>query len=121
MKWYIAAFYNLVSALTAVIGMFIGVAIGNVSEVATSWIFVIAAGIFLYVALVDMVSSCLVIDMVVYMVSCCLVIDMVVYMVSCCLVIDMVVYMVSCCLVIDMVVDLVVVVLFVDDMVSCSV
>ena len=60
MKWYIAAFYNLVSALTAVIGMFIGVAVGNVSEVATSWIFVIAAGIFLYVALVDMVSCCLV-------------------------------------------------------------
>ena len=60
MKWYIAAFYNLVSALTAVVGMFIGVAIGNVSEVATSWIFVIAAGIFLYVALVDMVSCCLV-------------------------------------------------------------
>ena len=56
MKWYIAAFYNLVSALTAVLGMFVGVAVGNVSEVATSWIFVIAAGIFLYVALVDMVS-----------------------------------------------------------------
>ena len=60
MKWHIAAFYNLVSALTAVIGMFIGVAIGNISEEATSWIFALAAGIFLYVALVDMVSYCLV-------------------------------------------------------------
>ena len=61
MKWYIAAIYNLVSALTAVVGLFIGVAIGNVSEMATSWIFMIAAGIFLYVALVDMVSCCLVV------------------------------------------------------------
>ena len=58
MKWYIAALYNLLSALTAVVGMFVGVAISNVSEAATSWIFIIAAGIFLYVALVDMVSFC---------------------------------------------------------------
>jgi zinc transporter ZupT len=57
MKWYIAALYNLLSALTAVVGVFIGVAISNVSEAATSWIFIIAAGIFLYVALVDMLPA----------------------------------------------------------------
>ena len=58
MKWYVAALYNLLSALTAVVGMFIGVAISNVSKAATSWIFIMSAGIFLYVALVDMVSFC---------------------------------------------------------------
>ena len=36
--------------------MFIGVAVGNASLVALDWILVAAAGIFLYVALVDMVS-----------------------------------------------------------------
>ena len=56
MKWYIALFYNFVSALTAFLGMFIGVAVGNVSLVALDWILAAVAGIFLYVALVDMVS-----------------------------------------------------------------
>ena len=58
MKWHIAAFYNFISALTAFIGMFIGVAVGNTSLVALDWILVAVAGIFLYVALVDMVSVC---------------------------------------------------------------
>ena len=57
MKWYTAAFSNFLSAVPAIVGMFIGVAIGNHSVVANSWIFIIAAGIFLYVALVDMVSE----------------------------------------------------------------
>ena len=56
MKWYTALFYNFISALTAFIGMFIGVAVGNTSLVALDWILVAVAGIFLYVALVDMVS-----------------------------------------------------------------
>ena len=55
MKWYIAAFYNFLSALTAFIGMFIGVAVGNHSNEAITWILAITAGVFLYVALVDMV------------------------------------------------------------------
>ena len=55
MKWYVALFYNTVSAATAILGMFIGVAIGNASEDAELWIFAIAAGVFLYVALVDLV------------------------------------------------------------------
>ena len=57
MKWYTAAFYNFLSAVPAIVGMFIGVAIGNHSVVANSWIFIIAAGIFLYVALVDMLPA----------------------------------------------------------------
>ena len=56
MKWYTALFYNFVSALTAFVGMFIGVAVGNTSLTALNWILVAVAGIFLYVALVDMVS-----------------------------------------------------------------
>lgn len=56
MKWHVALFYNFVSALTAFLGMFIGVAVGNVSLVALDWILAAVAGIFLYVALVDMVS-----------------------------------------------------------------
>ena len=55
MKWYIALMYNTVSAVTAIIGMFIGVAIGNASEDSTPWILAVAAGVFLYVALVDLV------------------------------------------------------------------
>ena len=55
MKWYIALMYNTLSAVTAIIGMFIGVAIGNASEDSTLWILAITAGVFLYVALVDLV------------------------------------------------------------------
>ena len=55
MKWYVALVYNFLSAITAIIGMFIGVAIGNSGEDGTAWILSITAGIFLYVALVDLV------------------------------------------------------------------
>ena len=51
-----AIFYNCVSSVLCFVGMVIGVAIGNV-EGASLWIFTIVAGIFLYVALVDMVSN----------------------------------------------------------------
>ena len=57
MKWYVALMYNSLSAITAIIGMFIGVAIGNASEDSTAWILAITAGVFLYVALVDLVCS----------------------------------------------------------------
>jgi len=54
----VALIYNFLSAITAIIGMFIGVAIGNTEEGATPWILAITAGIFLYVALVDLVGKC---------------------------------------------------------------
>ena len=43
------------SALTAVIGFFIGVAIGTESEEVNAWILAFAAGLFIYIALVDLV------------------------------------------------------------------
>ena len=55
MQWYVALMYNTLSAITAIIGMFTGVAIGNASEDSTPWILAITAGVFLYVALVDLV------------------------------------------------------------------
>jgi len=51
-----AAFYNFVSSLTAFLGMIVGIFLGNVPELA-SWILAGTAGIFLYVALVDMVPE----------------------------------------------------------------
>ena len=55
MSWYMALFFNFVSALTAVLGFFVGVAIGTNNEEATTWTLAIAAGIFMYIALVDLV------------------------------------------------------------------
>lgn len=52
-----AIVYNLLSALMAYVGMMIGIAVGQYTENVTSWIFAITAGMFLYVALVDMVSG----------------------------------------------------------------
>lgn len=51
-----AIVYNLLSALMAYVGMLIGTAVGQYTQNVTSWIFAITAGMFLYVALVDMVS-----------------------------------------------------------------
>jgi len=53
-----ALVYNCVSSVLCMLGMVFGVAVGNISS-ATSWIFALIAGLFLYVALVDMVVSCL--------------------------------------------------------------
>lgn len=52
-----ALVYNVLSALMAYVGMLIGTAIGQYTHNFTSWIFAVTAGMFLYVALVDMVSS----------------------------------------------------------------
>ncbi|KAG7268090.1 hypothetical protein CRUP_011866 [Coryphaenoides rupestris] len=46
--------YNLLSALMAYVGMAIGTAVGQYAHNVTSWIFAVTAGMFLYVALVDM-------------------------------------------------------------------
>ena len=56
LPWYTALFFNFVSALTAVIGFFVGVAVGTSSSEAIGWILAIAAGVFTYIALVDLVS-----------------------------------------------------------------
>lgn len=54
-----AIFYNLLSALMAYVGMVIGTAVGQYTHNVTSWIFAITAGMFLYVALVDMLPEML--------------------------------------------------------------
>lgn len=51
-----AIVYNLLSALMAYVGMLIGTVVGQYTHNVTNWIFAITAGMFLYVALVDMVS-----------------------------------------------------------------
>lgn len=50
-----AIVYNLLSAMMAYVGMFIGTAVGQYANNITLWIFAVTAGMFLYVALVDMV------------------------------------------------------------------
>ena len=57
MSWYSALLFNFFSALVAVLGFFIGVAAGTHSEEANDWILAIAAGFFIYIALVDLVSE----------------------------------------------------------------
>lgn len=52
-----AIVYNLLSAMMAYIGMFIGTAVGQYANNITLWIFAVTAGMFLYVALVDMVRG----------------------------------------------------------------
>lgn len=52
-----AIVYNLLSAMMAYVGMLIGTAVGQYANNITLWIFAITAGMFLYVALVDMVRG----------------------------------------------------------------
>ncbi|XP_037136761.1 zinc transporter ZIP10 [Syngnathus acus] len=54
-----AIVYNLLSALMAYVGMVIGAAVGQYTHNVTSWIFAVTAGMFLYVALVDMLPELL--------------------------------------------------------------
>lgn len=51
-----AIIYNLVSAATCLPGMVVGVVVGNLQG-ATSWIFALVAGFFLYIALVDLLAE----------------------------------------------------------------
>jgi len=51
-----AIFFNFVSSFLAIIGMVLGILLGTITGV-TPWIFSMTAGIFLYVALVDMVPE----------------------------------------------------------------
>ncbi|CAI9538571.1 unnamed protein product [Staurois parvus] len=54
-----AIVYNVLSAMMAYIGMLIGTAVGQYANNITLWIFAITAGMFLYVALVDMLPEML--------------------------------------------------------------
>ncbi len=49
-----AIFLNFITALTAFAGLYLGLILGN-NEVAQRWILAVCGGIFLYVALTDMV------------------------------------------------------------------
>jgi len=51
-----AVFYNILSSVLAFIGMILGRLLGDLDNV-TPWIFTATAGIFLYVALVDMIPE----------------------------------------------------------------
>ncbi|XP_074652801.1 zinc transporter ZIP10-like [Tubulanus polymorphus] len=51
-----ALFYNIVSSVLCFVGMIIGIAVGNIST-ASLWIFAIAGGMFVYIALVDMLPE----------------------------------------------------------------
>lgn len=50
-----AIYYNILSSVLSFFGMCIGILIGDTPE-TTQWIFAAAAGLFIYIALVDMVS-----------------------------------------------------------------
>ena len=47
--------FQLISASTAFIGLFIGISVSEVSDTAQDWIIAVAAGLFFYVALSDVV------------------------------------------------------------------
>ena len=49
-----ALVYNCVSSVLCLFGMVVGVIVGNIAT-ASSWIFAVIAGLFLYISLVDMV------------------------------------------------------------------
>ena len=50
-----ALIWNFISATTAIIGFFVGAAVST-NETARQWIFAVTVGMFLYIALVDLVS-----------------------------------------------------------------
>ncbi|XP_069476732.1 zinc transporter ZIP6 isoform X2 [Ambystoma mexicanum] len=54
-----ALLYNGLSAMLAYLGMITGILIGHYAENVSMWIFALTAGLFLYVALVDMVPEML--------------------------------------------------------------
>ncbi|KAE8597586.1 hypothetical protein XENTR_v10016524 [Xenopus tropicalis] len=51
-----AVMYNGLSAMLAYLGMITGILIGHYAENVSMWIFALTAGLFMYVAFVDMVS-----------------------------------------------------------------
>lgn len=51
-----ALFYNLLSSVLCILGNACGVMLGNTPN-ASSWVFALAAGMFIYIALVDMMPE----------------------------------------------------------------
>lgn len=51
-----ALFYNLLSSVLCILGNACGVMLGNTPH-ASSWVFALAAGMFIYIALVDMMPE----------------------------------------------------------------
>ena len=51
-----AVFYNVLSSILAFIGMVVGLLLGTINNFSP-WMFTATAGIFLYVALVDMMPE----------------------------------------------------------------
>ncbi|GAA38511.2 zinc transporter ZIP10 [Clonorchis sinensis] len=51
-----ALYFNVVSSVLSLVGMLIGIAVGNVAS-ASYWIFAVTAGTFIYIALVDMLPE----------------------------------------------------------------
>jgi len=49
------AIFQLVSGATAFIGLYVGISVAQHSAQAQQWIFVVAAAMFLYIALSDVV------------------------------------------------------------------
>ncbi|KAJ0059454.1 hypothetical protein NL108_018223 [Boleophthalmus pectinirostris] len=54
-----AIWYNVLSAMMAYLGMATGILIGHYAENVSMWIFALTAGLFMYVALVDMMPEML--------------------------------------------------------------
>uniref|UniRef100_A0A8C5WCG3 Zinc transporter ZIP6 n=1 Tax=Leptobrachium leishanense TaxID=445787 RepID=A0A8C5WCG3_9ANUR len=54
-----AVLYNALSAMLAYLGMITGIVIGHYAENVSMWIFALTAGLFMYVAFVDMVPEML--------------------------------------------------------------
>ncbi|KAM6989830.1 zinc transporter ZIP6 [Tautogolabrus adspersus] len=54
-----AILYNVLSAMMAYLGMVTGILIGHYADNISMWIFALTAGLFMYVALVDMVPEML--------------------------------------------------------------
>ncbi|XP_041499110.1 zinc transporter ZIP6-like isoform X2 [Microtus oregoni] len=54
-----AVLYNALSAMLAYLGMATGIFIGHYAENVSMWVFALTAGLFMYVALVDMVPEML--------------------------------------------------------------
>lgn len=51
-----AVYYNFLSSILSFFGMVLGICIGDTPE-ASAWIFAVAAGLFIYISLVDMVRE----------------------------------------------------------------
>lgn len=56
-SFYRALFLNVLVSITAMIGLYVGLVISD-NESTKQWIVAVAAGLFIYISLVDLVSMC---------------------------------------------------------------